>query len=96
MKCVYLVKNETRSKFKVGFTINPRARAHNYKSHSPENEFIGYVEVPDKNYEKQCHKILLQKYKKCKVQGNTEWFEGEITLKDLMNMIKQIEENNVN
>ena len=79
MNYVYLVRSRDNTKFKIGTTINPRARAKQYQTHSLDVEYIAHIEVPDKKYEKLCHyELLKSNYKKCITQGSTEWFEGTI------------------
>lgn len=82
---LYLVRQKDNSKFKVGYTTNPRARAKQYLTHSLDVVYIAHIEVPNKSFEKFCHLELMKKYKKC--GDKTEWFEGYIDYKDFYDII---------
>jgi len=79
MHYLYLVRAKDNTKFKIGYTTNPRDRAAQYKTHSLDVEYIAHIAIPDKRYERLCHWALLKdNYKKCTVRGSTEWFDGYI------------------
>jgi hypothetical protein len=91
MGYLYLVRQKDGSKFKIGYTINPRSRAKNYQTHSIDVEYIGHIEVSDKKYEKLSHYELLKcNYKKCITQGKTEWFEGNFSFKDFIDLMGKV------
>jgi len=88
---LYLVRTQSLSKFKIGFTVNPKARAHNYKSHNPLTEYMCHKEIPDKRFEKLVHYELLKMgYKKSIVQGTSEWFDGTLNMKEFNDIITKV------
>lgn len=88
MSYVYLVRSKDGSKFKIGYTINPRSRAKNYQTHSLDVEYIGHVEVPEKKYEKLCHfELYKRNYIKCNTIGKTEWFQGTMNYKEFYELV---------
>jgi len=94
MSYLYLVRQRDGSKFKVGYTTNPRSRAKNYQTHSLDVEYICHIEVPSKKYEKLVHYELLKwNYKKCITQGKTEWFEGYMMIKTFTELIEKVKNN---
>lgn len=76
---LYLVRQKDNSKFKIGYTTNPKQRYHHYKTHSLDVEIICYKEIPDKKLEKLVeYELLKNNFKKCISKQYTEWFEGYI------------------
>jgi len=91
MNYVYLVKSKDNTKFKIGTTINPRARSKQYQTHSLDVVYVGHIDVPDKKYEKYCHYALLKlNFKKCITQGSTEWFNGNMNYKEFYDLVNNI------
>jgi len=94
MNYVYLVKSKDNTKFKIGTTINPRARSKQYQTHSLDVVYIGHIEVPEKRYEKLCHyELLKSNFKKCITQGSTEWFQGDLLYADFYKLVTNLKNN---
>ena len=94
MKYVYLVKSKDNSKFKIGYTTNPRSRASQYKTHSLDIEYVAHIEVPEKKYETLCHwQLMKEGYTKCLIHGFTEWFNGTIDYIFFYNLVTSIKNN---
>jgi len=94
MHYVYLVKAKDNSKFKIGYTSNPRSRASQYKTHSLDVEYIAHIDVPEKRYETLCHwQLHKEGYTKCIVRGSTEWFDGNIDFIYFYNLVTSIKNN---
>ena len=94
MNYVYLVKSKDNTKFKIGFTTNPRSRATQYRTHSLDVEYIAHIEVPEKRYETLCHwQLLKDNFMKCNVKGSTEWFDGSIDYIYFYNLVTSIKNN---
>jgi len=92
---IYLVKNENETKFKCGYTSNPRNRAGNYITHDPTSNFIGYMEIPNKNFEKLIHMELKKRWYRpvnLNIKKKTEWFEGNLNLRELYDIIKSVKD----
>ena len=87
---LYLVVSDDNTKFKIGYSINPKSRSINYTTHNPSCIFMGYFEVPNKKYETYIHYELLKKqFIHCKIKGKTEWFNGTLSLSELRDMIEK-------
>ena len=85
---LYLVRQKDHSKFKIGVTSNPRARSKQYQTHSLDVEYIGHIEVPNRDFEKRLHReLLIRNFIKCSTLGKTEWFNGTINYKEFINMV---------
>jgi len=94
MNYVYLVKARDNSKFKIGFTTHPRARAKQYQTHSLDVEYIAHIEVPEKRYEKLVHwELLKNNFRKCITQCSTEWFEGCIDYMYFYTLVNKVKGN---
>ncbi len=91
MKYVYLVRSKDNTKFKIGYTTNPRARSRQYRTHSLDVEYVAHIEVPEKRYETLCHwQLLKDNFRKCNIKGSTEWFEGNIDFIYFFNLVTSI------
>ncbi len=89
---LYLIKTSDKSKFKIGYTSNPKKRYKTYKTHNPDFIFECYYEVPSKKHETMVHNQLKVKhYDKIQIlNGWQEWFEGEITNKEFKDLIDEV------
>ena len=93
MSYLYLVREKDHSKFKIGYTIHPRARAKQYNTHSLDVEYIGHIEVPNKKWELYMHWELLKlNYSKCITQGRTEWFNGFMNYKEFYEILLKLKQ----
>ena len=88
---LYLVVSKDKTKFKVGYTINPRTRAGNYRTHSLDVIYIGHIEITDKKYERLCHwELMKNNYQKCIIKGSTEWFNGFLNYQEFYDLVMKV------
>jgi len=95
---LYLVKNKTNTRFKIGYTFtkDPKIRLRQYVSHNPDTEMHGWWEVKNKTYEQLIHlEILKMGFPKVLLKGQQEWFEGNIFSFEIKNIINKFEERNL-
>jgi len=83
MTSIYVIYNEHRNRFKIGFSKNPLKRLKTLQTGNDDTIKL-YYEREVKHYSK-VEAYLKRHYKEYKIQG--EWFECPLSFADLDDMI---------